>query len=84
MYLAVDGNGRMSDVVFRPDVRDLPTTLDGLTDQLAMVGETTAFLRAHLSDGRPGQPVAQADADRVTHIGWVFKLYVLGADRCRD
>ena len=79
LHLVVDGAGRMTELVFQPDLRDPPQTFDALTARLAAVGETTAFLRADVAaDGRCS-PVAQLDADRAMPIASVAKLYVLGA-----
>jgi len=79
VYLMVDGTGRMSDLSFFPDVVDPPTSLNELTGQLAVAGETAGFVRADVPPGGTCEPVAQLDADRVLPIGSVFKLYVLGA-----
>ena len=79
LHLAVDGTGRISDLVFQPDLRDPPQTLDALTEQLAAVGQTTAYLRADIAADGTCTPVAQLDADRVMPIASVAKLYVLGA-----
>ena len=62
VYLAVDGTGQMSDLVFQPDVQDPPTTLEELIGQLAASGETTAFLRADIAADGPCAPVAELDA----------------------
>ena len=75
LHLVVDSAGRMTDLVFQPDLRDPPQTFEALTEQLAAVGETAAFIAA---DGTC-TPVAQLDADRAMPIASVAKLYVLGA-----
>jgi beta-lactamase class A len=79
LYLAVDDEGRMDDLVFQPDLRDAPPTLGALTEQLSAVGQTAAYLRADIAADGTCTAVAQLDADRAMPIASVAKLYVLGA-----
>jgi beta-lactamase class A len=79
VYVEVDGTGRMTELVFRPDVEDPPRTLRELVSRWSAAGTSTAFLRADVSRDGACTPVAELNADRSMPLASVFKLYVLGA-----
>jgi hypothetical protein len=78
MYLAVDAEGRIANLVLQAELVDPPATFEALIARLRTAGETTAFLRADISEEGSCETVAELDADRIMPIGSVFKLYVLG------
>lgn len=78
--LAVDSEGRIAGLLFRPaELIDPPTTLDALTQRLAATAPIAGFFRADVGADGTCTPVAELAADVTMPIGSVFKLYVLGA-----
>jgi hypothetical protein len=79
VQLAVDGEGRISELWFAPGLVDRPETLEQVADRLDGFGPTSSVLVAEVDGNGLCQPISAANEDLALPLGSVFKLYVLGA-----
>jgi hypothetical protein len=77
--LTVDGDGRISGLLFTPALEEQPESLPQVAEQVDGFGPMSAFLAAEVDDAGVCQPIAAVRADEALPLGSVFKLYVLGA-----
>ena len=79
VQLAVDADGRISELLFTPALEDPPESLAEVAEQVGGFGPTAAFLAAEVDDAGACRPIAAVRPDLALPLGSVFKLYVLGA-----
>jgi hypothetical protein len=79
LQLAVDTDGRISELVFLPGLASIPETLDEAAAQFDDLAEVSALLVAEVDDDGTCLPIVDLRSDLVLPLGSVFKLYVLGA-----